>query len=333
MKSFCPHCNQEFPELPDSYLGMTLECPTCNNQFVCEKAKFCSECGAVNPAKAIKCSRCGAPFLVMPRIPPQMPPPVPPAPVPGQSPYGAGTPNPSYTSGYYSRSTYRISSAENLTWWVKTGMNWCIVQGLFLSPLSAVCILIAYFFGAPIFSDLPAIYLAPIVFFAIVNPYGAYLFSLAKDPLRKIYWTPYRKAALITFCIFNFFSGLASSIYYLMSDTPQGSLILFPLSICGCCGSISGWNLFNTRAAEDVDFEESAEDISADRLHTLLRMTTLIGVFGLIPVMGIPFAVIAGIMLGIYKLRGGSEHGKAVILVGIGLAVQAVVGILALAAK
>ena len=59
MKTICPHCNQEFPETPDEYLGMTLECPSCHRNFVCEKPKFCIECGAPNPANALQCSRCG----------------------------------------------------------------------------------------------------------------------------------------------------------------------------------------------------------------------------------------------------------------------------------
>lgn len=73
MKAICPHCKQEFPETPDKYLGMTLECPVCQKEFVCEKPKFCSECGAVNPAKALKCAQCGKSFLEIPQHP--VPPP------------------------------------------------------------------------------------------------------------------------------------------------------------------------------------------------------------------------------------------------------------------
>ena len=68
MKTICPHCKQEFPETPDEYLGMTLQCSVCQKEFVCEKPKFCSECGTSNPSKAIKCSQCGK-FL--PVTPPQ----------------------------------------------------------------------------------------------------------------------------------------------------------------------------------------------------------------------------------------------------------------------
>ncbi len=37
MKTICPHCKQEYPETPDEYLGMTLQCSVCEKEFVCEK--------------------------------------------------------------------------------------------------------------------------------------------------------------------------------------------------------------------------------------------------------------------------------------------------------
>ena len=69
MKTICPHCKQEFPETPDEYLGMTLQCSVCQKEFICEKAKFCSECGTLNYAKAIKCSKCGNFFQAMSQRP------------------------------------------------------------------------------------------------------------------------------------------------------------------------------------------------------------------------------------------------------------------------
>ena len=65
MKTICPHCKQEYPETPDEYLGMTLQCSVCQKEFVCEKPKFCSECGKSSPAKALKCSQCGKFFPVI----------------------------------------------------------------------------------------------------------------------------------------------------------------------------------------------------------------------------------------------------------------------------
>ena len=76
MKTICPHCKEVFPETPDEYLGMTLECPICQKQFVCEKPMFCPECGAIHPAKASACAQCGHRFSATPPPPPPVQPPV-----------------------------------------------------------------------------------------------------------------------------------------------------------------------------------------------------------------------------------------------------------------
>ena len=73
MKSICPHCGTEYPDTPDEYLGMTCECEACHNDFVIEKIKFCSYCGAANVARAGGCSSCGKRFppnLAIPKRPP-----------------------------------------------------------------------------------------------------------------------------------------------------------------------------------------------------------------------------------------------------------------------
>lgn len=36
MKTICPHCKQEYPETPDEYLGMTLQCSVCEKEFECK---------------------------------------------------------------------------------------------------------------------------------------------------------------------------------------------------------------------------------------------------------------------------------------------------------
>ncbi|MBO4490818.1 MAG: SEL1-like repeat protein [Lentisphaeria bacterium] len=66
MKTICPHCKQEFPEIPDEYLNMSLECTVCHKNFICRKPKFCAECGGSNLPDAIKCIRCGKLFPVIP---------------------------------------------------------------------------------------------------------------------------------------------------------------------------------------------------------------------------------------------------------------------------
>ena len=69
MKTICPYCKQLFPETPDEYLGMALECPMCKKEFVCEKVKFCSECETANSAKSLKCAGCGKFFPKAPATP------------------------------------------------------------------------------------------------------------------------------------------------------------------------------------------------------------------------------------------------------------------------
>ena len=36
MKTICPHCKQEYTEIPDEYLGITLQCSVCQKEFVCQ---------------------------------------------------------------------------------------------------------------------------------------------------------------------------------------------------------------------------------------------------------------------------------------------------------
>jgi len=69
MKTICPHCGQGYPEIPDEYLGMTLQCSVCHKEFVCENAKFCFACGTINYANAMKCFKCGNFFQTMPQQP------------------------------------------------------------------------------------------------------------------------------------------------------------------------------------------------------------------------------------------------------------------------
>lgn len=66
MKTICPHCKQEFPDIPNEYLNMSLECPVCHKNFICRKPKFCAECGGANLPVAITCARCGKLFPVIP---------------------------------------------------------------------------------------------------------------------------------------------------------------------------------------------------------------------------------------------------------------------------
>lgn len=59
----CPHCNGEL-EVQDEYIGMTLECPLCQREFVLQKKeavpteKTCPLCGKMINIKATRCNFC-----------------------------------------------------------------------------------------------------------------------------------------------------------------------------------------------------------------------------------------------------------------------------------
>ncbi|MBQ4328229.1 MAG: hypothetical protein IJC27_00725 [Lentisphaeria bacterium] len=59
----CPHCNGEL-EVQDEYIGMTLECPLCQREFVLQKKeavpteKTCPSCGNMINIQATRCKFC-----------------------------------------------------------------------------------------------------------------------------------------------------------------------------------------------------------------------------------------------------------------------------------
>lgn len=299
MKTICPHCNQEYLETPDEYLGMTLQCSVCQKEFVCEKAKFCPECGAIHHAKAKQCTQCGKILLAVPQLKPE-PPPV-----------------QNYNSEDYthhsSRKTFRISSAENLSFLDKAGINWCILEGC-ASPLV---------FGLALFryGILFAVCSMPIAF---ILCHGACLLDLAKQPDKKIYWTPYRKFVLTASCLYFILLGIAICTVVVIEGNPKGLFVTFPITVCGIFGSILGWRLFNTRAEEDIDYEEPKVDISKARVDGCLSVADACGLGALLPFFGIPFLLVSLISLTIYKVKGGTNCWKTVILCILDIGVQAV---------
>ena len=297
MKTICPHCKQEFPETPDEYLGQTLECTECHNEFICEKPKFCSECGAMNPARAITCHQCGNSFPVM-RQP--------------VSPPVQNYDTEDYTP-HSSRKTVRISSAEYLSFWDKAGINWCIIAGMFVLFLWLI----------PLFKGkfILAVCLLPA---GIICCHGAVLLNAVKKPNKKIYWTPYRKFVLTASCLIFVLLGIGICVNALISKELKELLITLPITLCGIFGSILGWRLFNTRAEEDIDYEESEEEVSTERLNVFLSLANGCGLGALLPFGGILFLLLSGIFLAIYIRKGGTDYWKAVILCVLGIAVQAV---------
>jgi len=98
MKTICPHCNQEYPETPDEYLGTTCECTVCHKDFVIEKVVYCMQCGIDNAKRAPRCRECGKSFGGAPAQEPDSPNPPPPPPPPPQSEESEQKPAPEKTN-------------------------------------------------------------------------------------------------------------------------------------------------------------------------------------------------------------------------------------------
>ena len=307
MKTICPYCKQEFLETPDEYLGVTLECPVCKKEFVCEKAKFCSECGAISPARAITCHKCGKTF---PGIPSRQ----------SAAPDEAQNYAPLRYSYSHFGTGVRISSADGLSFWDKVGINWCMCLGacLLFCSIAAVFAL----FHVEIHDAIGYILVICMLPAGAIGVYGAYLLSMVKDANKKIYWTPCRKIGLAAYCLICLVLGILICVVLIVEGKPKGILITLPMTLLGCGGAVNGWRLFNMRAEEDIDYEESEEDISAGRLETLLKIANPLCVAGLLPLLGVNFWLISLVLAIIYKVKGGLDYLKTFIILGIGLVIQ-----------
>ena len=306
MKTICPYCKQEFPDTPDEYLDMTLECPVCKKEFVCEKAKFCAECGAISPARAIICHQCGKTFPSMPQRQT--------ATSPGRNC------DPENQEYHYFGTGVRTSSADNLSYWENFGINWCIIMGFILGLLSPIALsfLIS---GKKLdaFGRVMAYIMLPL---GVIGAHGSFLFYMAKNPNKKIYWTPYRKFVLTAFCVLCALLGIAICINAVIGKEPK-VLILVPVTACGIFGAVCGWRLFNASAEEDVDYEESEEDISIDNQDFYRSLANGFALGAPIPVLGILFMLLSGVFLIFCKNDGDEIPKRAVCMCILGIVVQA----------
>ena len=57
MRTICTHCKQEF-EVEQEFIGQSVTCPNCGNDFCVQKIKICAKCGTANPHNAIICCKC-----------------------------------------------------------------------------------------------------------------------------------------------------------------------------------------------------------------------------------------------------------------------------------
>ena len=299
MKTVCSNCYQEY-DVEDNFLQQEVTCQVCNQDFIVNKAKFCADCGAVNPAQAFQCKQCGKDF---------------PLPKTMQTRTQEDVP-------VYHRPKPRFSSAETLSGWEKLGVNWCIIVGFF-SPILSIVALIALFSGniPDFFGYVPAICMFP---FGIIGAHCAYLLTMVKNPNKKIYWTPYRKFILTAFCLLCALVGIAICVVTVIRGEAKGLLVTIPITIAGCGGAITGWKLFNTRANEDADFEEDTDTVNEERVALIIKIADCCGIGGLAPLVGSPFCLVSLVLAIIYKIKGGTNYSKSMILAGLGIIINIV---------
>lgn len=112
MRTICPYCKQDFPEVPEEYLDTRVECSVCKKQFVVKPVKFCTVCGTVSPAQALTCAKCGSFFMAAQNF----------APPPSYAPPPPFAPPPPYAPREYTDSCDSIYEQVGLfTAWKKTG--------------------------------------------------------------------------------------------------------------------------------------------------------------------------------------------------------------------
>ena len=310
MRTICPYCKQEYSDTPDEYLETTVTCSVCNKNFVAKKAKFCSECGAISPGQAIVCAQCGKTFTKQ-----------------NDRPIAQAGDN----TFADSKSSVRISSAENLCGWTKVGVNACAVGGV-IASMMVFSLPLGILFVGPVRVFHFFICVVCLLPLGIVFANGAYLFSMVKKSHRKIYWTPYRKFILTAFCVLCIlFSILGCGatiieiiIFGVNIKTIKNLLLSLLFAISMPWGAIKGWQLFNVRAEEDIDYEESKGDISNERLNIFLSLANGFGFGALLPFLGILFLIISGIFLAIYKAKGGTDYCKTIVLYILGVIIQIV---------
>ena len=309
MTTICPHCKQEFPDTPDEYLGVTLECPVCKKEFVCGKAKYCPECGAVSHSRAIICHRCKKPFPEIPQ--------------PSAAPEAARDYATSGSSYGDFGSGVRISSADNLSFLDNAGIKFCIGVGVF-TPLAMICVIVALLdshrfpLGYVLLGFLIAIPVSIVCFQAV------YWLSMLPKSYKKIYWTPYRRVVLTAFCSLCVLLGIAGCVSTLLLGVRIRDLWTLAFGIPGTIGAVNTWNIFNRRAHEDIDYEEPDDVDSEERLRVMLSLANGFSFGTFIPFVGIAFLLLSVLCMYIYKRLGGVGLRKAVTMNVVGIVIQAV---------
>ena len=232
MKTVCPHCYQKY-NVEDNFLQQKVVCSVCKQNFTVEKAKFCADCGTINPMQYIKCRQCGKEF------PPQR------------------TAPPPQRTFSTCQTTYqtRVSSAETVSRITRWGFD--------ILALILACPIIVFFWSLDesYKSRTPAFWLivaaAVIFYIAVTWPAFSLVVQLA-NPNAKIVWSLYKKISMgiatmiwIGLTIFWIIDAIKSP-----SGLRIGPLIIYLLTLTTIP---TAWKLAIKRAQEDMGWEPDQE--------------------------------------------------------------------------
>lgn len=296
MKTVCPHCHQKY-DVPDDYLQQEVTCEKCEKDFTVTKAKFCTECGAVNSAQSSTCWKCRANVSMSTGTPLTESPLEFHAAKPINSPPGQE----------------RISSADSLSQvdrWI-LNVSWAtpiiLLIGIWLiSVFYWTGVLGKTSTGGSFFALVMSL-LSPFVLINIAR-----IFHPLSQPCRKIFRTPCRKICLWCYAVIFFPLILLTQVVSIIQKQFSIEKLVVLLAIgVSIYAFIYAWKLFNIRVVEDEDFIET--DIPESKYGPLLgRISGAVGTVGLIfP----PLGLIA-VIIGIIALRKGQKKGWLGIIMG-----------------
>jgi len=305
----CPHCNQEY-NVEDNFLKLEVTCTVCNQNFTVNKAKFCADCGTVNPAQAFKCRQCATDF-----------------PLPQTKTVIEASQNVAPVSQHEEQ---RVSSAELISPFEKFSIRaaFLIIAMIFFFLPTIGCIYFAIFFFSPMSSELPGKETIVFCVFSLVAWFLAFpaatLLYQVTNAEKKIYLTPYRKISLLVSLPIGGILSVGFLIQSMGVWTGEGAVTIV-LSLAAIYGTCVGWKWIKIRAEEDVDYEQRAEALRKERFVTMIRIADCFGLATFVPFLGLPFMIPAFAIALYVKLKGGKDYIKTMILVGIGVIINILV--------
>lgn len=230
MKTFCPHCNQEY-DIDSSFLNQEVNCGVCKQNFIAGQAKFCIDCGTICPAEALTCRKCGKQFLMPQTVNSARPQTMTPVNMP------------------------RVSSAEELSRIQKRGID-LLIFTLYLPLFVAIftCVIRPMMWGDKVeMANLLILIPAGIIYLVVIFPALSLLLRVT-NPQSKIVLTTIGKGSMIlatVIWVFMFIFLVVDSI-----TSPSGvQFVLLFMSLLGLLAVPSTWRLIRTRAEEDMDWE------------------------------------------------------------------------------